>query len=115
MVALPYVLLPPSPPFLPSPLLRGVGAMEIVAIDMKLRGMYMARQLSFCGVNFSICEVELTDKFVEAYDASVKLVRGREGGREGGRKRKRFPLNLHVKVFLQLHRVFSLIRPSFLL
>ena len=26
---------------------RGVGAMEIVAMDMKLRGMYIARQLSF--------------------------------------------------------------------
>ena len=48
--------------------------MEIVAIDMKLRGMYMARQLSFFGVTFSINKVELTDKFVEAYDASVKLV-----------------------------------------
>ena len=53
---------------------RGVGAMEIVAIDMKLRGMYMARQLSFGGVTFSINEVELTEKFVEVYDASVKLV-----------------------------------------
>ena len=53
--------------------------MEIVAIDMKLRGMYMARQLSFGGVTFSICEVELTDKFKEAYDASVKLVRKRDG------------------------------------
>ena len=48
--------------------------MEIVAIDMKLRGMYMARQLSFGGVTFSINEVELTDKFREVYDASVKLV-----------------------------------------
>ena len=26
---------------------RGVGAMEIVAMDMKLRGMYIARQLAF--------------------------------------------------------------------
>jgi len=26
---------------------RGVGAMEIVAMDMKLRGIYIARQLSF--------------------------------------------------------------------
>ena len=48
--------------------------MEIIAIDMKLRGMYMARQLSFTGVTFSINEVELSDKFVEAYNASVKLV-----------------------------------------
>jgi hypothetical protein len=65
--------------------------MEIVAIDMKLRGMYMARQLSFCGVTFSINEVELTDKFMKAYDASVKLVRreGGEGGRRGGGKEGR--------------------------
>ena len=49
--------------------------MEIVAIDMKLRGMYMARQLSFCGVAFSINEVKLSSKFIETYDASVKLVR----------------------------------------
>jgi len=48
--------------------------MEIVAIDMKLRGMYMARQLSFAGVTFSVNQVELSDKFKEAYDASVKLV-----------------------------------------
>ncbi len=48
--------------------------MEIVAIDMKLRGMYMARQLSFGGVTFSVNQVELSDKFKEAYDASVKLV-----------------------------------------
>ena len=30
----------------------GVGAMEIVAMDMKLRGMYIARQLSFQGIEF---------------------------------------------------------------
>ena len=30
----------------------GVGAMEIVAMDMKLRGMYIARQLSFQGIVF---------------------------------------------------------------
>ena len=33
--------------FLGSVERRGVGAMEIVAMDMKLRGMYIARQLSF--------------------------------------------------------------------
>ena len=30
----------------------GVGAMEIVAMDMKLRGMYIARQLSFQGIEW---------------------------------------------------------------
>ncbi|XP_026313578.1 protein strawberry notch [Hyposmocoma kahamanoa] len=52
---------------------RGVGAMEIVAMDMKLRGMYIARQLSFHGVTFKIEEVPLSDSFKETYDKSVAL------------------------------------------
>lgn len=53
---------------------RGVGAMEIVAMDMKLRGMYIARQLSFHGVAFKIEEVPLSKEFTEVYDHSVQLV-----------------------------------------
>ncbi|XP_031633678.1 protein strawberry notch isoform X2 [Contarinia nasturtii] len=52
---------------------RGVGAMEIVAMDMKLRGMYIARQLSFHGVTFKIEEVPLSASFKKAYDESVEL------------------------------------------
>merc|ERR1712168_1611662 len=52
---------------------RGVGAMEIVAMDMKLRGMYIARQLSFQGVQFRIDEVELPEKMKNIYNESVKL------------------------------------------
>uniref|UniRef100_A0A336KBU6 CSON006692 protein n=1 Tax=Culicoides sonorensis TaxID=179676 RepID=A0A336KBU6_CULSO len=52
---------------------RGVGAMEIVAMDMKLRGMYIARQLSFHGVGFKIEEVALTEEFKRVYDESVQL------------------------------------------
>ncbi|KAM9306500.1 protein strawberry notch homolog 1 isoform 1-T1 [Pholidichthys leucotaenia] len=52
---------------------RGVGAMEIVAMDMKLRGMYIARQLSFTGVTFKIDEVPLTQKYVNMYNKSVRL------------------------------------------
>uniref|UniRef100_A0A182MXI7 TLC domain-containing protein n=1 Tax=Anopheles dirus TaxID=7168 RepID=A0A182MXI7_9DIPT len=52
---------------------RGVGAMEIVAMDMKQRGMYIARQLSFHGVTFKIEEVPLTREFKQVYDASVEL------------------------------------------
>ncbi|XP_048257118.1 protein strawberry notch homolog 1-like [Haliotis rufescens] len=52
---------------------RGVGAMELVAMDMKLRGMYIARQLSFKGVSFKIEEIPLADNFVEIYNKSVKL------------------------------------------
>ncbi|KAM7392423.1 hypothetical protein PAMA_007509 [Pampus argenteus] len=52
---------------------RGVGAMEIVAMDMKLRGMYIARQLSFTGVTFKIEEVPLTQKYIYMYNKSVRL------------------------------------------
>ncbi|XP_073834812.1 protein strawberry notch isoform X2 [Musca autumnalis] len=52
---------------------RGVGAMEIVAMDMKLRGMYIARQLSFHGVTFKIEEVPLSKEFRRVYDESVRL------------------------------------------
>lgn len=52
----------------------GVGAMEIVAMDMKLRGMYLARQLSFQGVTFKIEKVPLTEAFIAMYNESVLLV-----------------------------------------
>lgn len=48
--------------------------MEIVAIDMKLRGMYIARQLSFQGVTFRIEEVPLDAEFIQLYNDSVDLV-----------------------------------------
>lgn len=53
---------------------RGVGGMEVVAMDMKLRGVYLARQLSFQGSTFRIMEVPLEAKFKQMYDDSVKLV-----------------------------------------
>uniref|UniRef100_A0A8B9RJ81 Protein strawberry notch homolog 1 n=1 Tax=Astyanax mexicanus TaxID=7994 RepID=A0A8B9RJ81_ASTMX len=49
---------------------RGVGAMEIVAMDMKLRGMYIARQLSFQGVTFKIEEVPLAQNYIKMYNKS---------------------------------------------
>uniref|UniRef100_A0AC35TN79 AAA_34 domain-containing protein n=1 Tax=Rhabditophanes sp. KR3021 TaxID=114890 RepID=A0AC35TN79_9BILA len=52
---------------------RGVGAMELVAMDMKQRGLYLARQLSFRGVTFRVEEVALADNFIFAYDESVKI------------------------------------------
>ena len=52
---------------------RGVGAMELVAIDMKLRGMYIARQLSFAGVHFRVEEIPLSKKFIRLYDQCVDL------------------------------------------
>ncbi|CAD6187636.1 unnamed protein product [Caenorhabditis auriculariae] len=52
---------------------RGVGAMEIVAMDMKQRGLYLARQLSFRGVSFHVQEVQLSPEFTKMYDDAVKL------------------------------------------
>ena len=53
---------------------RGVGAMELVAMDMKLRGTYIARQLSFHGVQFKVETVPIDDSFRDIYNDSVKLV-----------------------------------------
>ncbi|XP_074524049.1 strawberry notch homolog 2b isoform X2 [Halichoeres trimaculatus] len=52
---------------------RGVGAMEIVAMDMKVSGMYIARQLSFSGVSFRIEEIGLDSEFKVVYNKAAKL------------------------------------------
>lgn len=48
--------------------------MEIVAMDMKVSGMYIARQLSFSGVSFRIEEISLDDDFTLVYNKAAKLV-----------------------------------------
>ncbi|XP_063074497.1 protein strawberry notch homolog 2-like isoform X2 [Engraulis encrasicolus] len=52
---------------------RGVGAMEIVAMDMKVSGMYIARQLSFAGVSFCIEEIALDAEFKLVYNKAARL------------------------------------------
>ncbi|KAI6190238.1 hypothetical protein M3Y97_00095300 [Aphelenchoides bicaudatus] len=52
---------------------KGIGSIELIAIDMKLRGLYLARQLSFIGVDFSVQEVLLDPDFIRMYDESVKV------------------------------------------
>uniref|UniRef100_A0A8C6V5N2 Strawberry notch homolog 2 n=1 Tax=Naja naja TaxID=35670 RepID=A0A8C6V5N2_NAJNA len=52
---------------------RGVGAMEIVAMDMKVNGMYIARQLSFSGVTFRIEEIPLDAAYKDVYNKAAKL------------------------------------------
>uniref|UniRef100_A0A0K2TS10 Protein strawberry notch n=1 Tax=Lepeophtheirus salmonis TaxID=72036 RepID=A0A0K2TS10_LEPSM len=59
--------------FLSSVEKRGVGAMEIVAMDMKLRGAYIARQLSFQGVTFKVEEIELSESMRRIYNKSVDI------------------------------------------
>uniref|UniRef100_A0A8C8SJX5 Protein strawberry notch homolog 2 n=1 Tax=Pelusios castaneus TaxID=367368 RepID=A0A8C8SJX5_9SAUR len=52
---------------------RGVGAMEIVAMDMKVSGMYIARQLSFSGVTFRIEEIPLDHQYELVYNKAAQL------------------------------------------
>ncbi|XP_030377772.1 protein strawberry notch homolog 1 [Scaptodrosophila lebanonensis] len=52
---------------------RGIGAMEIIAMDMKLRGAYIARQLSFKDVSFRIEEVPMSREFRKLYNHAAEL------------------------------------------
>lgn len=46
----------------------GIAAMELVARDLKATGLYMARALSFAGVEYDILRHELTPAQIEIYD-----------------------------------------------
>lgn len=46
----------------------GIAAMELVARDLKATGLYMARALSFAGVEYEILRHELTAAQIEIYD-----------------------------------------------
>ena len=46
----------------------GIAAMELVARDLKATGLYMARALSFAGVEYDILQHELTLAQIEIYD-----------------------------------------------
>src|SRR3546814_7102974 len=43
--------------------------MELIARDLKMQGLYVARALSFAGVEYDILEHRLTPDQVEVYDA----------------------------------------------
>ena len=55
--------------FLSAMHMGGVAAMEVVARDLKAMGLYIARSLSFEGVEYAITEHDLTDRQREVYDA----------------------------------------------
>ena len=46
----------------------GIAAMELVARDLKATGLYMARALSFAGVEYDVLRHELTAAQIEIYD-----------------------------------------------
>ncbi|KAK9269142.1 hypothetical protein L1049_000911 [Liquidambar formosana] len=51
----------------------GVGALELVAMDMKARGMYVCRTLSYKGSEFEVVEAPLEDKMMEMYKKAAEI------------------------------------------
>ncbi|XP_027354630.1 protein FORGETTER 1 [Abrus precatorius] len=51
----------------------GVGALELVAMDMKARGMYLCRTLSYEGAEFEVIEAPLEDKMMEIYRKAAEF------------------------------------------
>ena len=47
----------------------GIAAMELIARDLKMQGLYVSRALSFAGVEYDILEHRLTPDQIEVYDA----------------------------------------------
>src|SRR3546814_10778297 len=56
----------------------GVAAMELVARDLKAQGLYLARALSFAGVEYAILEHSLTEAQIKIYDAYADAWRSEE-------------------------------------
>ncbi|KAL1815046.1 hypothetical protein DCAR_0519278 [Daucus carota subsp. sativus] len=51
----------------------GVGALELVAMDMKARGMYLCRTLSYKGAEFDVIEVPLEDNMMDMYKRAAQF------------------------------------------
>ncbi|PON32790.1 Protein strawberry notch, partial [Parasponia andersonii] len=51
----------------------GVGALELVAMDMKARGMYVCRTLSYKGVEFEVVEAPLEVEMMEMYKRAAEF------------------------------------------
>ena len=66
-----YVLLLADESFVTQIDKGGIAAMEVVARDMKQMGVYMARTLSFDGVEYGKVEHELTADQRAMYDAAA--------------------------------------------
>ncbi|KAE9590500.1 hypothetical protein Lal_00023309 [Lupinus albus] len=51
----------------------GVGALELVAMDMKARGMYLCRTLSYSGAEFEVIEAPLEDEMMDMYEKAAEF------------------------------------------
>ncbi|XP_050215928.1 protein FORGETTER 1 isoform X2 [Mercurialis annua] len=61
------------PKFLDALEKGGVGALELVAMDMKARGMYVCRTLSYKGAEFEVVEAPLDTEMVEMYKKAAQF------------------------------------------
>uniref|UniRef100_A0A162ABW0 PHD-type domain-containing protein n=1 Tax=Daucus carota subsp. sativus TaxID=79200 RepID=A0A162ABW0_DAUCS len=61
------------PDFIGSLEKGGVGALELVAMDLKARGMYLCRTLSYKGAEFDVVEVPLEDKMMVMYNRAAEF------------------------------------------
>lgn len=52
---------------------RGSGAVDCMAADMKMRGIYLARHLSYENINFHIKEIPMAREFHKFYNNSADL------------------------------------------
>jgi predicted RNA methylase len=64
----PETAFPDREQFISSIRQGGIAAMELVARDLKASGLYLARALSFAGVEYDILKHELTPAQIEIYD-----------------------------------------------
>ncbi|XP_039816573.1 protein FORGETTER 1-like isoform X4 [Panicum virgatum] len=51
----------------------GVGALELVAVDMKARGMYVCRTLSYKGADFDVLEAPREERMMNMYKKAAGL------------------------------------------
>lgn len=53
---------------------RGVAGLEQLAMELKLKGVFLSRQISYEGVKFIKDEVHMSDDFKIIYKMSTELV-----------------------------------------
>lgn len=48
--------------------------MELVSLDMKRRGVFLSRLISFKNVKVDLLDISLTEDYLEVYNKSCELV-----------------------------------------
>lgn len=54
---------------------RGLAGSEVLAAQLKCRGVMVSPQLSYVGITFDVIKNQLNPDFMELYDKCTKLVR----------------------------------------